>query len=347
MKPICAALLFAVFLSGTVPSGTAASAAAPLYRLTETIPLGGDVKWDYLYLDPVTGHLLVSHGSELTAVDVDAGRIAGELTGLRGSHGIAVDPATGLGYADSGKSATVSIFDAKSLRVLRTLPALEDADGMVFDAVSNQVFIAGGDAQAVLAVDAAGTRHPRLIPLAGSPEFLVADGNGDLFVNIHDKNQVVKIDTARDAITARWDLPGCVGPTGLAVDPRNQRLFSTCRNGRMAVLDTGSGKLIALLPIGGGTDAARFDPKTNLVFSSNRDGTLSIIHELDGQHFQVLPAVETALGARTMEIDPKNGDVFLVTADVLGASPATSPGQTPKYNFKPGSCKLLVYQPRS
>ena len=342
MKLICAALLFAAFLSGT-----AASAAAPLYRLAETIPLGGDVKWDYLYLDPVTGHLLVSHGSELTAVDLDAGRIAGELTGLRGSHGIAIDPSTGLGYADSGKTATVSIFDAKSLHILRTIPALKDADGMVFDAASNQVFIAGGDAQAVLAISVAGTRRPRLIPLAGSPEFLAVDGDGDLFINIHDKNQVVKIDTARDAITARWDVPGCAGPTGLAVDQHNERLFSTCRKGRMAILDTGSGKLIALLPIGAGTDAARFDPKTNLVFSSNRDGTLSIIHELDGQHFVVLPTVETALGARTMEIDPKNGDVFLVTADVLGVSPATSPGQSPKYNFKPGSCKLLVYQPRS
>ena len=289
MKLICAALLFAAFLSGT-----AASAAAPLYRLAETIPLGGDVKWDYLYLDPVTGHLLVSHGSELTAVDLDAGRIAGELTGLRGSHGIAIDPSTGLGYADSGKTATVSIFDAKSLHILRTIPALKDADGMVFDAASNQVFIAGGDAQAVLAISVAGTRRPRLIPLAGSPEFLAVDGDGDLFINIHDKNQVVKIDTARDAITARWDVPGCAGPTGLAVDQHNERLFSTCRNGRMAVLDTGSGKLIALLPIGAGTDAARFDPKTNLVFSSNRDGTLSIIHELDGQHFVVLPTVETA-----------------------------------------------------
>jgi hypothetical protein len=341
MKLICAALLLAAFLSGT-----AAGAAAPLYRLAETIPLGGDVKWDYLYLDPVTGHLLISHDSEVTAVDVDAGRIAGRLTGLQGSHGIAIDPLTGLGYADSGKTATVSIFDPRSLRILRTIPALEDADGMAFDAASNQVFIAGGDAQAVLAIDAAGNRHPRLIPLAGSPEFLVVDGDGDLFVNIHDKNQVVKIDTARDVITARWDVPGCAGPTGLAVDPHNERLFSTCRNGRMAVLDTGSGKLIALLPIGAGTDAARFDPRTHLIFSSNRDGSLTVIHELDGRHFQVLPAVETALGARTMEIDPKNGDVFLVTADVLGLSPSDVPGQPPRYEFRPGSCKLLVYQPQ-
>jgi DNA-binding beta-propeller fold protein YncE len=334
-----------LLLAASLFTPAMAFAAPPAYRLVQTVPLGGGIKWDYLFLDPTTDLLYVSHGTELTVVKIAAGKIAGHVTGLQGSHGITIDPRTHLGYADSAKTESVSIFDPSSFRTVKTIPALEDADGEVFDPASDQVFIVGGDANAVLAIDATENQTKQTLPLGGAPEFLVVDGTGGLYININDKNQIVKIDTKSDRLTARWNIPGCDGPTGLAIDPAAHRLFSTCENGEMAVLDTVTGKRVALLPIGKGSDSARFDAANRLAFSANRDGSLSIIREVDPGHFVAEAPLRTAPGARTMEIDPKNGDLFLVTAEVLSTLPPTLPGHAQKYVFKPGTLKLLVYQP--
>ncbi|MDR3717862.1 MAG: hypothetical protein P4K98_03620 [Bryobacteraceae bacterium] len=107
-----------------------------------------------------------------------------------------------------------------------------------------------------------------------------------------------------------------------------------------------NGEVVALLPIGDGRDAARFDASRKLVFSSNRDGSLSMIRGFGADHF-IAPLLQTAPGARTMEIDPESGDVFLVTADVLSILPPSAPNKPPRYSFKPGTLKLLVYHPAS
>jgi DNA-binding beta-propeller fold protein YncE len=183
---------------------------------------------------------------------------------------------------------------------------------MAFDAPTAQVFVAGGDANAVLAVDTKNNEPSKIIPLGGGPEFLVTDGAGSLHININDKNEIVKIDTKTVSVIARWPVAACIGPTGLALDPQAHRLFATCENARMMIVDSDNGKIAVTLPIGKGTDSAAFDPARKLAFSSNRDGTLTIIQETDPEHFSVLGNVLTESGARTMAIDPVIGDVFLL-----------------------------------
>jgi YVTN family beta-propeller protein len=283
--------------------------------------------------------------TELTVVDAHTGKIVGHVTGLTGSHGIAIDNAIGLGYADSGKTASLNVFDLKTLKTTKTIHALLDADGMALDAPTGQVFVAGGDANAVLAVDTKTNQPAKTIPLGGAPEFLVTDGAGSLYVNINDKNEIVKIDTKTDVITARWPVAPCVGPTGLAVDPQAHRLFSSCDNAMMMVVDSDNGKIIATLPIGKGTDAAGFDPARKLAFSSNRDGTLTVIQETDPEHFSVLGNVLTEPGARTTAVDPATGDVFLVTARVQSAGAPKHAGGPLSYKFATGTLKLLIYRP--
>jgi DNA-binding beta-propeller fold protein YncE len=266
---------------------------------------------------------------------------------LSGSHGVAIDTATGLGFADSSKTRTISIFSLKTLAVSKTIPALEDADGMVFDRPSNQVFTVGGDANALLAVDAAHDTALSTIALGGSPESQVSDQAGSVYVNINDKNELVRISTKTDAITARWPLPGCQGPVGLAIDTADHVLFSSCANAVMSVVNGETGAILATLPIGKGTDSADFDAARKLAFSSNRDGTLSVISEVSPTKFIALPAVQTAPGARTLAVDESTGRIFLVTAKVVSAGPPRHPGGAPDYAFAPGSLKLLVYAPNT
>lgn len=321
-----------------------AIANVPHYHCVASIALPGPVKWDYLHFDPASGRIFISHGAEVTVVDARSRKVIGELQGINGSHGIAIDPASGDIWADSAATRQAIAFDPKTFQAVAHVPVVLDADGMVFDPASHQIFVAGGDGEALTPIDPATDSAKPDIALGGSPEFLGADGKGNLFVNINSTSELVKIDTATDRIVARWPLAPCEAPKGLAVDAADELVFSSCANGSMAVVNGNSGAMVATLPINHGTDAARFDPKNRLAFSANSVGTMSVLGERQGE-WRLLANVRTALGARTMALDPASGDVFLVTAKVTHTTPATTPNGHPWFTFAPDSLKLFVYAP--
>src|SRR5207245_2941363 len=123
--------------------------------------------------------------------------------------------------------------------------------------------------------------------LGGKPEFAVADEKGLVFVNLEDKHEILVFDAKNLTEKGRYPLGEGKEPSGLAMDRANRRLFASCGNETMVVLDADSGKVIATLKIGKGTDACVFDPETKLAFSSNRDGTLTVVEEQSPDKFQL------------------------------------------------------------
>jgi DNA-binding beta-propeller fold protein YncE len=169
----------------------------------------------------------------------------------------------------------------------------------------------------------------------------VVGENGKLYVLGAEKSEIIRLDTKDNQIDARWAIPGCKSPHGIAIDNNGRRLFASCVNTVLVVVNLDSGATVATLPIGAGTDSAAFDPNRKLIFSANgRDGTLSILQEKDPQTFVPLATVKTAVSARTMDIDPASGRIFLVAADTI---PAAAEGGRP--TVVPGSLKLLFMDP--
>ena len=323
-----------------------ATAAEPLYRLVKTIPLGAPDRWDYAFFDATGNRVYVAHGDRVTVVDAATDTVVGQVEGTAGgSHGIAVYHAAGKGYTDDGKAGVALVFDLKTHKVLKTVKAEEDADGVVFDAASNHILVLDGDSGKVTVIDPKTDTVAATIDVGGGLEFGVVDEHGKFFVDGSEKGEMVRIDTKTNKVDARWPLAGCLKPHGLAIDRQTHRLFASCVNKVMAVVNADTGAIVAKLPIGEGTDFAVFDPMRKRAFSSNRDGTLSVIAEKDGDHFESLPPVTTALGARTMTIDPKSGWLYLVTGDyaVNEAVPESDPRH--RYTVKPGTAKLLVFEP--
>jgi DNA-binding beta-propeller fold protein YncE len=111
------------------------------------------------------------------------------------------------------------------------------------------------------------------------------------------------------------------------MDRESRRLFSTCGNGKLIVVDAENSTLVADVPIGDGCDGVRFDPDTKLIFTSNGEGTLSIIREVSADSYQVMDTVTTKSGARTLEIDLPTHKVFTARADRSG--PPATPGGWP------------------
>jgi DNA-binding beta-propeller fold protein YncE len=318
-----------------------AAQAAPAYRLEASVPLGAPDHWDYLTFDPATQHILIAHGSETTVVDANSRKIVARLGPLAGAHGQAVLP-DGRIFVDSGKTGSVTIFDSKTFKALKTVPAGRDADGMLYDPASRRMVVANGDPATATLLDPDGAQSAETVPLGGSPESAVTDGHGALFVNLADKGELVRVEAGR--VRARWTLGGCDSPHGLAIDARSEILFSTCRNAVLLAVDGKTGAIKHRFAIGLGTDAAAFDPGTSRAFSANGDGTLSVIQERGGT-LTKLDDVATAPGARTVTVDPATGRIYLVTADVQAKLPAGHGGMVPHFTFKPGTVKLLILAP--
>ncbi|MBU6420318.1 MAG: YncE family protein [Proteobacteria bacterium] len=346
MRSFFRAGLSALFVAAAIPAAQAAAPVPPLYNLAATVPLGGAAHWDYMHYHAATGQLFIAHGHTLSVVDTATNKLEGNVTGLDDTHGIAFNPATGLGYTDSSGTQTLSVFNPATLKVEKTLPSLDDTDGMVFDPMTGKIFVAAGDSAALLALNPA-TDAEMKIPLGGAPEYLAVNGHGQVFVALNDKNEMAAVDARTGQATARWPLPGCEAPTGVAIDPAASRVFTSCQNGKLAVVNTDTGVEVALLPIGKGSDSAAFDTKRHLIFSANSTGTLSVIREVNANRYVALVPVKTRLGARTMAVNEATGDVYLVTATPMGKGVVKHPGFAPRYKFEPGTLTLLVYHPAS
>src|SRR5882762_1431343 len=322
-------------------------AACAQYKVTGSIPIGGTRHWDYLLADSESRRLYVSHNGEVVVVNLDTQEIVGKIKVDGFSHGIALANDLSLGFITDGDSKTsdvkspeqVVMFNLKTLARTGTTKVGEDPDSIVFDAPSGRVFAFNGDPMQGNAIDAKTSKLDKTIELGGSPEFSVSDGRGSIFVNIKDKSEVVQIDSKTLIVKTRWPLAPCEGPSGLAMDRDNRRLFSVCSNGKIVVVDADSGKVVATLPIGALPDGAAYDPGTKLAFSSNRDGTLTVLRQMTKDQYTVAQNVTTAPGARTIALDTKTHTVYLSSAD-FGPKP---PGS--KYpSVLPGTFKVLVLQ---
>jgi len=323
--------------SGQVQSNTASG-----YHLLKTIPVAGDTFWDYLKFQPSTRRLFIAHGDHVDVVNVDTGKIVGTMGGMEGIHGVVLAPQFNRGFVTDGRAAKVWIFNLKTLKVIGSAPDDKDADGDVYDPASKRVFTMNGDSDTSTVIDAKTGKVVGHIALGGQPEFPVADGRGHVYANIESTSEIIEIDSHAMKITHRWPLAPGTWPSGLAIDAKHHILFSGCRNKLMVVMNADDGKVLATEPIGQGVDATRFDPGTDYAFASNgASGTLTVVHEDSPTSFHVVEDVKTELGARTMALDPKTHDVYLVTADIQRIdhpAPHTRP-----FRMAPGTFRVLVY----
>jgi YVTN family beta-propeller protein len=326
--------------------GASAPASAPPsgYRLLKKVPLGGEGGWDYLAFDSPTRRLFISRGSRVSVLNVDTGTVAGEIANTDGVHGVALAPELDRGFTSNGHTGTVTIFDLQTLQVIGSAKTGMNPDAIVYDPATKRVFTMNGHSNDATAIDAAGGQVLGTIPLTGKPEFAVADGAGHVYVNIEDKSEELQIDTKSLTVTAQWPLAPCEEPSGLAMDVAHRRLFAGCRNEIMAVVDADSGKIVATPAIGDGVDANAFDPGTGFAFASNgQSATLTVVHEDAPDKFSLVENVATQRGARTMALDPKSHQVYLVTADFAPAPPSANENPKPRMVAVPGSFVVLIF----
>jgi DNA-binding beta-propeller fold protein YncE len=316
------------------------------YEKTHTIKIGGEGGWDFLEVDPANRKLYVARGNRVVVVDLDSEKVVGEIADTPGVHGIAFVPDLNRGFTSNGGDSSVTVFDLKTLKTLGKVKANGRPDIIYFEPVSRRVFTMNHGTNDTTAIDPDAMKAVGTLPLGGVPELAVSDEKGHVFVNMEDTSEIVEFDPKTLKILKRFPLAPGEEPTGLAFDPKQRKLFSTCANKKLVVADADTGKVVQTLEIGPGPDGCIFDPSTGLIFSSNGgDGTVTVIHSPSPGRYEVAKSIKTQVSAKTIAMDPKTHRLYLSAATPAPAAPPADGAAKKKgarRGFVPGSFVVVV-----
>jgi DNA-binding beta-propeller fold protein YncE len=303
----------------------------------EKFDIKGDGGTDYVTVEPATGRVFVSRTTHMMVIDGATGRVLGDIPNTPGVHGAGLATKAGHGFTTNGGDQTVTMFDLKTLAVIKQIKVGPGLDGIMYDESDDKIIL---------------TNHSRPIgtltaidPMTGdivatveledtAPEGAAADGKGHIFVNNESKNTIQVVDVKTWKATATWPLAPCEGPTGIAYDPVTNRLFSGC-NKTSVVVDASTGKVVASIANGTRVDALGWDPSRKLIYIPNGgEGNVTIAHQDSADTYTVVATVPTFAGAKTITVDPKTHNAYLFQPE-RGPAPAP-PADAPPPPAGPG-----------
>lgn len=304
------------------------------------VPLPGEGRGDYLMVDSAGRRLFVTHSRTVHILNLDTLEPIAAVTGLKAAHGVAL--AAGKAFVTDGDQNAVVEFDPASGHVLKTIPTGKKPDSILTDPASGMVFAFDGDSEEVSVIDPVQGVVVKTIKLPNGPEYSQADGQGRVWANMEEGNDIAVIDSRAMTLTGTIPLPGCDGPAPLAFDPVNRVLFSGCGNGVMTVADVDAGKVIATVPIGkgGDPDGIAFDPERKRVIVANRDGGWTVVSQRGKASYIVQRPMRIDPYAKTVALDASSHRLFSSTADLVW--PPAVPGKKHLPNAKPGTFRLVV-----
>ena len=334
-KPLLAAVALLTAAVGT------AAAVGPQYSQIAawSAPNAG---WDYASVDATARRLYVGRFGGVLAIDLKSGAITWPLIKSSLVHGVAPLPG-GLAAASNGEANTVTIFDGNTGRLIFTVPAGAEPDGIIYEPKFGLVTVTDGDGNAISLIDPRKGVLVAKIKLGGSPEAVAADGRGFLYDNIDDINEVAVIDVAKRAVVKLIPLPGCDSPTGMAFDRILGLAVSVCRNGVVNVIRASDRTVATTLKLAPGPDTAMIDPGRGvaIVPAGGGGGALEIIALRKNGVAWLQQSVPTEGGTRTGAVDPVTGKVYLPAAVLT-----SSPDPRIRHILKPGTFRILVYAPQ-
>jgi DNA-binding beta-propeller fold protein YncE len=368
MFRLAAILTIAITLTAGL-FGSAQQPASPRpYKVLKTARVGGEGGWDYIYADDAGRRLYIPRRgiaavaatdarpaapavpTRLSVYNLDTLELIKEIDGV-GGNGAAVDPKSGHGFTSS---RPVSMFDTKAMTLIKTIDVGTGVqpDGILFDSFNDRVYVFSHPTKNAVVIDSKDGTVVGTMDLGGVPEQAVVDGRGMLYAVMQDaEGSVTAVDVKTMKATAHYPLGDKGSCNGLALDVKNSVLFAACaRSGNplaqqpmMVVLSAKDGKILANLPLAGGSDGAVFNPATMEAFSTHGNGTLTVVKENTPTSFEVEQNLQTMNGARTVTFDSKSQHLLTMSVE-RGPAPPPPPGggRGAQGTAVPGSFTILV-----
>ena len=292
----------------------------------------GEGGTDYVTVEAATGRVFVSRGTHMMVVDGATGKVLGDIPNTPGVHGAGIATKAGHGFTTNGGDGNVTMFDLKTLEVVKQIKVGQGLDGIMYDEPDDKIILTN-HSRPIGTLTALDPRTGDVLATAEledtSPEGAAADGKGHIFVNNERKNTIQVIDVKTWKATASWPLAPCEGPTGIAYDKATNRIFSGC-NRTSVVLDAGSGKVVATIANGTRVDALGWDPGKKLIYIPNGgEGNVTVVHQDSPDKYTVVATVDTFPGAKTISVDARSHNVYLFQPERGPAPPPAADAPPP------------------
>ncbi len=318
-------------LAALLVAGLAAGAAQAQTFKVQKFDIKGDGGTDYVSVDAATGRVFVSRAMHVMVVDGASGRVLGDILNTPAVHGAGIATKAGHGFTTNSGDQTVTMFDLKTLAVLRQIKVGPGLDGIMYDAPDDKIILTNHSRPigTLTALDPQTGDIVATVQLEDTaPEGAAADGHGHIYVNNEGKSTMQVIDVKTWTATASWPLAPCEGPTGIAYDAASNRIFSGCSN-TSVVVDPSTGKVVASIKNGTRVDALGWDASKKLMYIPNGgEGNVTVVHQDSPDTYSVVATVPTVAGAKTIAVDPTTHNVYLFQPE-RGPAPASADGAPP------------------
>ena len=323
-------LLIALTVISVVSLASPSVGHAQTFKV-QKFDIKGEGGTDYVVAEAATGRVFVSRATHMMVIEGATGKVLGDIPNTPGVHGAGIATKAGHGFTTNGGDETVTMFDLKTLAVIKQIKVGPGLDGIMYDEPDDKILLTNPSRHigTLTAIDPKSGDIVATVELEDTaPEGAAADGKGHVFVNNESKNTIQVIDVKTWKATASWPLAPCEGPTGIAYDKASNRIFSGCNN-TSVVTDANTGKVVATIKNGTRVDALGWDPAKKLIFIPNGgEGNVTVVHQDSADRYTTVATVSTFAGAKTIAVDPATHNAYLFQPE-RGPVPPPSPGATP------------------
>ena len=298
---VLAILAFSIYLS-TRPSGKTVAAAGAI-----SVPAPfriGRPFIDYMLLAGPRLYIGYASGRMVGVVDTATNQVIATISGLGRVHGVAIVADRNLGFASSSTDNAVYVFDLATNKLLKKIAGGDGPDAIIYDQRASLIYVGDHEGKTATLIDPATEKLVGTIALGGEPEYAQADPeSGLIYQNLEDTSELVVVDPRKQTVVKRYKIDPGEGPTGLALDAANRRLFCTASNQKLVVLNADTGNVVAVLPIGAAVDGAGYDPSLHRVYTANALGTMTIIQQDSPDRYRVIENAPTHFGGHSLVVD--------------------------------------------
>jgi DNA-binding beta-propeller fold protein YncE len=296
---------------------------APL-ELVETIPLPGPKDGDFDHFAPdVDGHrlfLTAEENGKVQVLDTNTNKLIHTIEDVKASHAILYLQDLKKLFIVEGDASAVRVYDSDSYQAVGEIKVSIDADSIAYDPATNYLYVVNGGREAhtpyslISVIDTNNSKRLRDIKInSNHVEAIVLEKSGPrMLCNITGQDVVGVLDRNESALAATWRLPpGDTQNVAMALDEANHRLFVVTRKpGKLIVLNSENGKVIADLPAVGLVDDLSYDAKQKRLYLAG-DQFLDVFDQKDPDHYVLLARIPGSFRAKTGILVPELNRYYL------------------------------------
>ncbi len=317
-KKTAYSLLATILIISRFPASCQVAAAdhtfSSKYRILRRLTLPGSERGGHIYVDGVGRRAYFARDTRITVFDIDSGQVVGDIGDIHGVQDLGLAPDLHRAFAPSATNR-LSILDLRTLRFTGSVHIPKAPwSNLAYDPASQRVFVLTRE-QSIVAVSAAQGVVLGRLDLVDVGESATADSKGNLYVVLADPAELAVIDSAKLALKKRIQLAPCVEPREVAMNQYAQRVFVTCSNGFLLVVDPDRNLVVARIRVGVSAGDVVFDDDLQLIFTSDEEGRVAMVRQQFPDKYPLVGSVATGLGPSTIALDQRTHRIFVAPVE--------------------------------